>query len=50
MNYEVSSIQSQLEEIKVKSEIKIEEGENDLIRILDTTRAIPSTQVPKITN
>lgn len=50
VNYEVSSIQSQLEEIKVKSEIKIEEGENDLIRILDTTRAIPSTQVPKITN
>jgi hypothetical protein len=50
VNYEVSSIQSQLEEIKIKSEIKIEEGENDLIRILDTTRAIPSTPVPKITN
>lgn len=50
VNIDVASIQSQLEEIKVKSEIKIEEGERDLIRILDTTRAIPTNSIPKITN
>lgn len=49
INTELAYFQSQLNEIKVKSEIKIEEGEGDMIRMLDTARAIPSNPNPKIT-
>ena len=48
INTELVSFQSQLEEIKVKSEIKIEDGEGDMIRMLDTSRAIPTNPAPKI--
>ncbi|MEO5776873.1 MAG: hypothetical protein ABIQ27_08205 [Flavobacterium sp.] len=48
VNTELASMQSQFDEIKRKSEIKIEEGEADMIRILDTARAIPTNPVPKI--
>ena len=48
INTEVASLQSQFDEIKVKSQIKIEDGEGDMIRMLDTTRAIPTNPVPKI--
>ena len=48
VNTEVVSIQSQFDEIKRKSEIKIEEGEGDMIRMLDTSRAIPTNPVPNI--
>lgn len=42
INTEVASLQFQLDEIVRKSNIKIEDGENDMLRMLDTTRAIPS--------
>ncbi len=48
VNAEVASMQSQFDEIKVKSEIKIEDGEGDMLRMLDTARAIPTNPVPKI--
>jgi hypothetical protein len=48
INAEVASMQWQLDEIKRKSEIKMEEGESDMIRMLDTTRAIPNNPEPKI--
>ncbi|WP_228778765.1 hypothetical protein [Flavobacterium sp. J49] len=48
INAEVASLQFQLDEITRKSNIKIEEGENDMLRMLDTTRAIPSK--PKVLN
>ena len=48
INTEVASLQSQFDEIKVKSQIKIEDGEGDMIRMLDTARAIPTNPVPKI--
>lgn len=49
INTEVTSLQMQFDEIKRKSEIKIEDGEGDMIRMLDTTRAIPTNAFPKIT-
>lgn len=48
INSEVASMQFQLEEIKRKGEIKIEDGEGDMRRMLDTARAIPSSSEPKI--
>lgn len=48
INTEVASMQWQLDEIKRKSEIKTEDGEGDMLRMLDTTRAIPTNPVPKI--
>jgi hypothetical protein len=48
IHIEVASMQWQLDEIKRKSEIKMEEGESDMIRMLDTTRAIPNNPEPKI--
>ena len=48
INTELVSFQSQLEEIIVKSEIKIEDGEGDML-LLDTTRAIPTNPNPKNT-
>lgn len=47
-NTEVASLQFQLEEITRKSNIKIEDGESDMLRMLDTTRAIPMTHDPKL--
>jgi hypothetical protein len=48
INAEVASMQWQLDEIKRKSEIKTEDGESDMLRMLDTTRAIPTNPEPKI--
>lgn len=48
INDVVASLQWQLDEIKRKSEIKTEDGEADMIRMLDTTRAIPSNPNQKI--
>ena len=48
INAEVVSMQWQLDEIKRKSEIKTEDGEGDMLRMLDTTRAIPTNPEPKI--
>jgi hypothetical protein len=47
-NTEVASLQFQLEEITRKSNIKIEDGESDMLKMLDTTRAIPMTHDPKL--
>ena len=41
-------MQWQLDEIKRKSEVKTEDGEGDMLRMLDTTRAIPTNPEPKI--
>lgn len=43
VNTEIASLNAQLDEIKRRGEIKIEEGEGDMIRMLDTTRAIPNS-------
>ncbi|WP_293873642.1 hypothetical protein [Flavobacterium sp.] len=48
VNVELVSFQQQLSEIAFKKQIKIEDGEGDMIRMLDTARAIPSNPVPKI--
>ena len=40
INQEVESLQQQFAEIDTKNQIKIEDGEADMIRMLDTTRAI----------
>jgi hypothetical protein len=49
VNTELASMNAQFDEIKRKSEIKMEDGEADMIRMLDTTRAIPTNPNPKIT-
>ncbi len=48
INAEVVSLQYQFEEINRKSNIKIEDGESDMLRMLDTSRAIPSTPDPNL--
>jgi len=48
INTELASMNNQLDEIKRKSEIKMEDGEADMIKMLDTTRAIPTNPNPKI--
>lgn len=48
INAEVASMQLQLDEIKRKSEIKTEDGEGDMLRMLDTARAIPTNPNQKI--
>jgi hypothetical protein len=48
INAEVASIQRQLDEIRRKSEIKTEEGESDMLKMLDTARAIPMVHDPKL--
>ena len=52
INIEVASLYRQLDEIVRKSEIPKEQGEADMIRMLDTARAIPTTKnnssLPKI--
>lgn len=48
INIQLVSLQSQLDEIVRKNTIPKEEGESDLIQMLDTSRAIPNRQiVPK---
>jgi hypothetical protein len=48
INIELASMQRQLEEIDRKSKIKTEAGEAEMIRMLDTTRAIPTSNDPKL--
>jgi hypothetical protein len=48
INIEVNSLQYQLDEITRKSNIKIEDGEGDMLRMLDTSRAIPTTPDPNL--
>lgn len=48
INIELASMQRQLEEIDRKSKIKTEAGEAEMIRMLDTTRAIPTSNDQKL--
>lgn len=43
INTELVSLQNQMDKIVQKSKIPLEEGESDMIKMLDTTRAIPNT-------
>ena len=42
INLSIASLEAQFEEIVRKGQIPIEQGETDMIRMLDTSRAIPS--------
>lgn len=44
INAAITSLEMQFEEIVRKEQIPIEQGESDMIRMLDTSRAIPSTR------
>lgn len=46
INTELASMYAQLDEIKRRSEIKVEDGEADMLRMLDTARAIPTNPNP----
>jgi hypothetical protein len=46
INTELASLQNQMDKLVRKSKIPLEEGESDLIKMLDTTRAIPNTIQP----
>ena len=48
INTELASLNAQIDEIRIKGEIKMEDGEADMIRMLDTTRAIPTNPKPEI--
>ncbi|WP_281336857.1 hypothetical protein [Flavobacterium eburneipallidum] len=43
INKELVSMQDQMDKIVQKSKIPLEEGESDLIKMLDSTRAIPNS-------
>lgn len=47
INTELASLQAQFDEIVRKNMIPKEEGESDLIKMMDTSRAIPTTKVPE---
>jgi hypothetical protein len=42
INAELTSLQNQMDKIVQKSKIPLEEGESDLLKMLDTARAIPN--------
>ncbi|WP_300100605.1 hypothetical protein [Flavobacterium sp.] len=46
INEELVSLQKQMEKLVQKSKIPMEAGESDLIKMLDTTRAIPTRSIP----
>ena len=43
INKELASLQNEMDKIVQKSKIPLEEGESDLLKMLDTARAIPNT-------
>lgn len=45
INIELASLQAQFDEIVRKNSIPKEEGESDLIKMMDTSRAVPTTKV-----
>lgn len=45
INLELVSLQRQMDKIVDKSKIPVEEGESDLLKMMDTTRAIPNTPI-----
>lgn len=48
INKELVSLERQMDNIIVKSKIPKEEGEEDFLRMLDTTRAIPNSGSPQV--
>ena len=46
INIALASLQNEMDKMVQKSKIPLEEGESDLIKMLDTTRAIPNTPQP----
>jgi hypothetical protein len=44
INVELVYLQNQMDKIVQKSKIPLEEGESELLKMLDTTRAIPTTR------
>lgn len=46
INLEIEYLQLQMEEIVRRSQIPMEDGEEDIIRMKDTSRAIPTNRVP----
>ena len=46
INLELVSLQRQMDKIVDKSKIPVEEGESDLLKMMDASRAIPNTPVP----
>jgi hypothetical protein len=47
INTEVTALQAQMEEIVRRSRVPKEEGEADMLRMLDTARAIPNNPTPQ---
>jgi hypothetical protein len=45
INEQIQSLQVQMDEITRRSQIQTEEGESDLIKMMDTTRAIPNNPI-----
>jgi hypothetical protein len=43
INNELSSLQRQMDKITEKSKIPVEEGESELMKMMDASRAIPNT-------
>jgi hypothetical protein len=43
INAELVSLQRQMDKIVEKSKIPVEEGESELMKMMDTSRAIPNT-------
>ena len=46
INAELVSLQRQMDKITEKSKIPVEDGESDMLRMLDTTRVISTTPMP----
>lgn len=46
INAELVSLQRQMDKITEKSKIPVEDGESDMLRMLDTARAISTTPMP----
>jgi hypothetical protein len=46
INAELVSLQRQMDKITEKSKIPVEEGESEMLKMLDTARAIPTTPMP----
>ena len=45
INLELVSLQRQMDKIVDKSNIPVEEGESELMKMMDTSRAIPNTPI-----
>ncbi|MFV8324645.1 hypothetical protein [Flavobacterium sp. ZS1P14] len=50
INLELVSLQRQMDKIVEKNKIPVEEGESDLLKMMDTARAIPNTPTPNSPN